>query len=263
MKTRIPVRWKLRLALVRSFGRGRSGRLRVRVIFGLSIAAVALSLAGALREGDWGPLVLNLGTDLAGALVVYLLIQMGLGRQERREDLAGRMGSRVREVAIEAVERLSQLGWLYDGSLKGIDLFDADLEGAHLLAADLRRAQFVCANLKGANLWDAKLQGACFEGADLREAELSRADLRGVDLAGASLGSANFADADLRGSRLTSVGLEGTCFRGALLSGAQVRARLRTTTILPDGSTWSSEGDFARFTDPDHPKFWQPSPPGG
>ena len=60
-----------------------TARLRKRVLVGLGVGALALAILGALPIGDYGKgLTLNLSTELAGALITYLLSSYLLGRQK-------------------------------------------------------------------------------------------------------------------------------------------------------------------------------------
>ena len=98
--------------------------------------------------------------------------------------------------------------------------------------------------LREANLRDAKM-----EGTNLTAANLRGADLRGAYLVYAILdGRANLSGADLRGANLRGADLE-----YAILEGS----KWDETTILPDGTPWTSETDLARFTDPKHADFWR------
>ena len=38
-------------------------------------------------------------------------------------------------------------------------------------------------------------------------------------------------------------------------------AQFDEQTILPDGTNWTTQTVIARFTDPQHPYFWQPDEP--
>lgn len=87
---------------------------------------------------------------------------------------------------------------------------------------------------------------------------LKGADLRFANLTGAYLAGANF---------------EGTKLRGARLVGADLTdARFNEQTILPDSNWlgkdangnsifdkfWIPDTDMTRYTNPNHPDFWQP-----
>jgi uncharacterized protein YjbI with pentapeptide repeats len=205
-----------------------TARLRVGVLLILIVVALASSLWAAWYTGDWGGLVLNFGTEMAGAVVTYALLELFIGGRERREakkaDLIAQMGSRVYDVAIAAVEELRRRDWLTDGSLQRIALIMANLQGANLFRANLQRANLSGANLQEAFLSWADLQGASLEDTKLQEADLTMANLQGANLAGANLQNAKFDE----------------------------------YTTLPDGTNWTPDTDMARFTDPDHPDFWRP-----
>jgi uncharacterized protein YjbI with pentapeptide repeats len=246
-----------------------TARLRVGVLLILIVVALASSLWAVWPwpTGDWKGLALNLGTEMAGAVVTYALLELFIGGRERREakkaDLIAQMGSGVKDVAIAAAEELRRRGWLTDGSLQGANLHEAELPEANLSEADLQRA-----HLEGANLNEADLQGAHLEGAFLREAKLreaslfraslQRAHLEGANLSEADLRDADLRDADLRGAKLIWANLRGANLGEAELEGAYLgEAKCNDNTILPDGTKWTPDTDMARFTDSDHPDFWQ------
>jgi uncharacterized protein YjbI with pentapeptide repeats len=85
----------------------------------------------------------------------------------------------------------------------------------------------VSANLQNTNFWVANLQDAILEKSNLQGANLLRASLRGADLTGTIFSS---------------------------------------RTILPDSdfvngeytSYWTFGADMTRYTDSNHPDFWQP-----
>ncbi|MCJ7660653.1 MAG: pentapeptide repeat-containing protein [Anaerolineales bacterium] len=93
-------------------------------------------------------------------------------------------------VAIRAVDRLREQGWLGQGvlartnmryvHLQRADLHKANLEKIDLSMADLRWSNMSWANLKRANLNKANLYGANLHMADLEGANLIRAKLQSV-----------------------------------------------------------------------------------
>ena len=257
-----------------------TARLRVGILLILIVVALVSSL-GALLWGnqEWDGLALNLGSEMAGAVVTYALLELFIGGRERREaereaekkeleakkaDLIAQMGSQVQGVAIAAVEELRRHGWLYDGSLQGAQLAGANLPKADLIAANLQEADVHGADLQGTLLFAANLQGADLIAANLQEADLVRANLQGAHLFMANLQRANLSDADLRETLLgradlQGAGLDGTDLQRATLIRANLQgATLNENTILPDGTKWTPDTDMARFTDPDHPDFWRP-----
>lgn len=188
--------------------------------------AVISSLAG-LRDAEQGlaDLWLNLGTELAGAVVTYVLLDLVLGTRQRKQALIAQLRSGLRNVAVAAAEELEREGWLYDGSLRGAVLAGANLEGADLRFADLAQA-----HLGGANL-----EAACLGAANLQEAFLV-----GAKLGGASLGFAELQDADLRGAKLEGAHLDGANLEGARVSLRQLAcAKSFESATLPDGTKLS------------------------
>ena len=99
--------------------------------------------------------------------------------------------------------------------------------------------------------------------ADLRGAQLDGSDWSYADLRKASLQNAYLACANLRRANLRHANLQATHLESANLQEASLRhAKLDEETILPDGTRWTPETKLARFTDPDHPDFWQSSDGG-
>jgi len=223
-----------------------------KTVLGILIAvALASSLLGVALSGwDWGALLLNAGTEMAGAVTTYILLEMVIGRREKHEsekasliaekaNLIARMGSSVQDVALAAAEELDRRGWLTDGSLRSARLREANLPKVNLWRADLHRADLTEAVLENANLGEANLQHARLGLANLQSAYLAEADLRNAFLYSANLFDANLVDADLRGADLREAILYGAEFYGA---------KFDETTILPDGTKWTPESDISQFT---------------
>ncbi|MEL7234887.1 MAG: pentapeptide repeat-containing protein, partial [Chloroflexota bacterium] len=123
------------------------------------------------------------------------------------------------------------------------------------------------ANLAGSSAWDAMFKGASLQGTNLSQARLIGSDFTNANLFGANLTAANLREALFTGAVLAEADLRGADLTGAQLTGARLAmtigaeaftALLDETTTLPDGSAWIPDTDMARFTDPDHPNFWQP-----
>jgi hypothetical protein len=114
---------------------------------------------------------------------------------------------------------------------------------------------------------------------------LTGAFLGGADLTDANLGNANLTDAILVSANLTDATLVGTDLTDAILWGANLTdAILKDVifgekTVLPDAvelrsesgdyiydeaghllftSYWTPETDMSRYTDPNHPDYWNP-----
>jgi uncharacterized protein YjbI with pentapeptide repeats len=222
------------------------------VLIGLGVALLQWAVSGI---DDLKGLALNLGTEMIGAAMTYVLIELVLRRREeseakekereaKRADLIAQMGSGVKDVAVAATEELDRHSWLRDGSLRGAYLRMANLEGANLYMADLQEADLMMANLQGAYLANAFLQKATLSGANLQTANLTSAYLQRASLFRADLREASLYWANLQGAYLEGANLEGAHFSEG--------------TRLPDGTNWTPDTDMARFTDPDHPDFWRP-----
>jgi uncharacterized protein YjbI with pentapeptide repeats len=186
----------------------------------------------------------GISTELWGAVITTIFLGFGLlvfeqyqTLQNRKDELILQLRSPSSEVSVEAARILYNEGWVYDGSLRGVYLEAANLQGALLDHADLQ----------GASLQWANLERASFIQANFEEASLTNANLRGTIFAGANL-------------------------RGADLS----NAIFNNLTVLPDSEVvtitqgteefvsynykyWSSETDMSRYTDSNHPDFWQPT----
>lgn len=252
----------------------------IPVLIGLALlVGLVLSFGTAWCTGDWGGLLLNLGTEIIGALATYGLFVKFIGRRETKAALIEQMGSTVKDVAIPAVEELRRRGWLFDGSLTGADLSAANLQGAALSSANLQgailsganlqRAYLIKTNLQGTILYWTKLQKAALPGANLQGANLGWANLQGADLHEANLQGASLSYANLQGAILLGVKLQDADLMEANLQGVDLtKADLQGTylgmaefskdTTLPDSTKWTPDTDMARFTDPTHPDFWQP-----
>lgn len=234
-------------------------RLRVIALAALAAGAlVPLGIALASGESLMG-LLLNFGTEMAGAFVTFIMFDLLIGRMEEREnityarerhkeDLIERLRSAVNDIARLAAEDLRREGWLDDGTLHRVQLATANLRGANLVGADLRGALMTRTSLQDADLRTANLQDTFLRDAHLEGANLDRASLRGADLAGAALTGAILTDADLSGANLREALLERAALDGSTFS---------EDTTLPDNTRWTPETDMARFTDPRRDDYWK------
>ena len=190
-------------------GLSAAARLRLAIIPALLAGALFSSLWAVSRSGDWEGLALNLGTELGGAVITFILLDLVIGGRERREAAARKarkkkdrrvrktqeelqhliqqLGSGVNLVAKQAAEELRLQGWHDDGSLRVARLNEANLQGADLRGADLQGARLFRANLQGARLFGADLRNAHLTGADLRDAYMGRVRLEGAHMAGVNL----------------------------------------------------------------------------
>lgn len=241
-------------------------KARMIVIPVLLIGGIVASLAGLAHSGDWDSFALNLGTELLGAVLTFVLLELILGQQERQEErtkeelenqahLIRQMRSKNNGMALQAVEELRAKGWLMGDTLQGADLYRANLEGTNLAAVNLEDATLREAilqggymrgiNLEDANLCDANclasvMRDARMRGADLRRANLERADLRDAQLEEVLLTDANLQGSDLRGANmrhadLHNANLAQARFSRTILEGADIsEARLQGARSLTD-----------------------------
>jgi hypothetical protein len=239
-------------------------RLAFLVLAALFGTGLVLSLTAPERPDDWRSFLLSLGTELMGAIVIYVLLDRAIGRMVRSEEqreaemrriagekarLVEEMGSSVRDVAVAAAEKLSQKQWLYDGTLSDAylacaSLRDADLTRASLQRADLHRAELAGAHLYRASLRQADLSFANLERAQIRNANLSRSDLSFAKLAGASLESANVTRSDLAFSGMAGANLENASLTRSNLSHADL-----TGTNLQGANLQGADLKFAQLTE--------------
>lgn len=90
-------------------------------------------------------------------------------------------------------------------------------------------------------------------------------NLKDVDLSFTNLDWVHFSQANLEGVRFWKASLKLTSLVGCNLKNADFgvntmayQAWIDETTQLPDGTLWTPETDMTKFTDPNHPDFWEP-----
>ena len=238
-------------------------------------AGVVILLVGFVLGAEWfkngenyTDFFMNIYTEVFSiGITVVVLDRINEYRDEQRlkQRLVGESGSKSNETAKSAIDWIQRENWMKgeDSLLKGAnlsganldkaELHDANLEGINLSGASLRHAGLISANLKGADLSgtdleEAGLNNAILIDANLNDADLKHARLFETDLRGASLIDANLQHATLIGTNLEGANLIDADFTGTILRG----------TILPDGTKWSYKSDIFRFTNMEHPNFWNP-----
>lgn len=194
---------------------------------------------------------------LAISLTVLLIDRANEQRDQRqlKKRLIWEMGSSDQGFANRAAKELRDAGWLFDGSLKGVDftlanleraqLDNACLEGAVLAGANLQLASLDAADLRHANLEGAiaeklKARKAKLTGAKLHKAILSHANLEeieadnGTDLMGSSLMRASLRGANLKGAQLEECDLLEADLTGSDLAGANLLRANIAGALLDD-----------------------------
>jgi hypothetical protein len=211
------------------------------------------------------------------AFTVLLIDRLYQSRERAREEneqkskLVREVGSPDHATAVNALRELQARRWLYSGALKGANLEKADFSGVELWLCDLsesnlreailRNARFYMANLSKCDLSDANLEGAELISSDLAGANLFRANLEGANLENANLcGTMLGLSAQDYLSYFNTSDSEALDVETAeqVASAGAFMPRFSRETTLPDGSKWTPKSDLRRFTDPNHPDFWEP-----
>ncbi|MBX3083090.1 MAG: pentapeptide repeat-containing protein [Anaerolineae bacterium] len=259
--------------------------LAVQIIACIVVTTIAVIWGAWIFQPDLKGFFANLYAEGLGAFATIFIVERMLQHDEirkrrqahKRRHLVANMCSDDPIETSHALRKLRQLGWLTEGALHNVSLAHANLREADLHEADLyhtnlRRALLddailINADLRRSLLAHARMHGTQCTLADLRHANLIRVDAQRTNLRSANLVGATLRHAQLQHADMTDSDLQGANLIGANLQGADLaRADLRGTqfdvsTILPDGSRWTSDSDLDRFTDPRHPAFWRSDNP--
>jgi uncharacterized protein YjbI with pentapeptide repeats len=236
--------------------RKRSGQFGCGILGILLLIAVGSTGWSLSRTGDWDGLALNFGTELAGAIVTYLLIEIAIGTRRRKESLIAQLTSKSVDVAINAIEEIIRNGWHLDGSLKNIHLPGVNLPGVELNSVNFENSVLAQGNFQGARLFSANMQWAIISQVDFSNADLSFANLSNTNmtmsvlpgakllhasLIGAHMEVTNWQGADLQNANLQGADLFGADLRGANLKDANLQdallkdAKYDSQTTFPTG----------------------------
>ena len=202
-----------------------------------------------------------------GIIVIDQVNQARLDDQEKSR-VIHQLASPSADFALESYRLVKEREWLYDGSLRGVnlaganladldlsnaDLSYADLQGVNLQRANLSRAKLYgsklqLADLSGANLYQATLQEATLIQANLRSAILYRtnllnSDMTAVDLQAATIQESDLGECILYYARLDGAQVYGSNLGGALLGAASLRKlRYDASTVWPSGVDYIGAG---------------------
>lgn len=180
--------------------------------------------------------------------------------QAEKQRLIVELRSKDNATALNALAQIKAKGWHKDGTLEGANLSQANLQGADLWQAHLQGVGLLGANLQAANMDKANLQGAGMWAANLQGANLWQANLYKANLEGANLRAAELWQANLQGAQLQEVWFdEKTVLPDAKpLQDNESNFKLDELGNLIFDKYWTPETDMRRYTDPNHPDFWQP-----
>lgn len=260
----------------------------------LTIGVIAGFIGGWFLFGANRPLsndgyITNVFTELISiGLTVFVITEIFKRREieATKKRLVRQAGSVSHPIAINAIEELRANGWLTvdndEQLLVKAGLVAANLENATLFKADLRDSNLVGANVRGAFLMQANVSGADFGSADVSGAKLTKANVSGTRFAAtnvsrarlilANVSGAEFQCANVSGANFGSADVRGVNFYNASLRDVNFqKAIFDEETIMPDAKEirrlfrpskydkyWTPETDMTRYTDPNHPDFWQP-----
>ena len=213
------------------------------------LVAVAVIFTGwsVFLTRDWSGLALNFGTEIAGAIVTYLLLEIVIGTRQRKESLIAQLMSRSADVATRAIEELVRNNWHRDGSLNNIRLYRANLQNAELDLASFENSDLTEANLEGASLYRANLQGAILQRVNLTRASVGFANLSNADLTNATLTEADLFHSSLVGASMSQANLQGTALQKADLQGAFLYAADLRGAKLDDANLQQAHLREARY----------------
>lgn len=252
---RQPISFRLKTYLIRRLGEFRSFLTDLPWFWLVLMVGVWLLGRSLLFPGHEIDISAGTFTEAFGIAVTIVVIERFIAKRDKTnlfEDLVDDMGGSSNEFALRAVRKLSNLGYLYDGSLEcksfgkgnlryaklnraklaGANFGEAYLEIAELDGADLRGADFVSAWLKDAYMASARLEKTNFHGAHLMGATLDeswasdaiflQANLEKASLSVARLDGADFRGSDLRSASLWHAFLKGATFEASTLENANL-----------------------------------------
>lgn len=199
---------------------------------------------------------------------VGLAVRENIITQESKARLIKMLSNAESSQAISAVNSLEAYGWLSDGTLSDqtilhvnlpqIVMRDAVIINTDMLGSNFSEAVFYDSNLSGTDFILSNFSKATLYDVNLSYAVMYDVDLTGAVLDGANLSNVDFRSADLRDADLIGANLTGADLRRAFVSGADFTNATLDWVKLPDGAIWDEDVDITRYTDPNHPDFWEP-----
>jgi uncharacterized protein YjbI with pentapeptide repeats len=194
----------------------------------------------------------NISSEFASigitVLLVDSLIQLRDSEKEKRR-LLRFMKSRTNSVAIGSANFLRIQGWLFDGSLRGLNLDHSDLSGGLLYDANLPQISFNYSKLRQVDLTRANLEYASGIGSDLSEAKLFNAILKNSTLTDANLTKASLNSVDFTNSKCVSVSFTEAKLYNAVFCQADLRCADFKSIEANNADFQDSDCSFANFND--------------
>lgn len=160
-----------------------TGVLMIVVGSALFSGIVSFSLRASMSVDEWWASALqNFASEMLGAFLTFILIDLIIGGREKRESeareetrrrlrqLIKRLRSPNNEITAIAADELRRQGWLDDGSLENAYLSYANLRGVNFSNTDLEGARLTKAKLHGTHLLNANLGGTTLTVSQLAQA---------------------------------------------------------------------------------------------
>lgn len=267
-----------------------------RWLYALAGILLGILFTPAIEQitGNLSELIGNLVPEAIGIIFTVLILDR-LAANRSKEELKTRLLNEVKNpaagIAVNALDWLRRENWIDDETFKGKSMRIVNWEGAYIGDLNLEGARLYRANFKNAlnflrpmftsvikpvNMSKVYMREADLSNADLDEVNLAKAILRQANLSNAKLDEANLAEAILRQANLSA-----TRLRYVNLSEADLRGTtFDEKTVLPDADEvkdkngvvmrdeegnriytnyWTPDTDMTRYTNPNHPDFWQPT----
>lgn len=225
----------------------------------------------------------NLVPEAVGIFFTVAIIER-FATNRNRENLKTRLlnesKSSANGIAVNALNWLRREGWINQNTFQGNSLTNMNWQGAYVAELDLSYAILHRTNfshtrttyiiedvsinkpiiMHHADLWQTDLRNCTLRGADLRHTKLIETNLQKAYLWQANLQDADLQGADLRYTNLNEANLTGVNLQDVIFN---------EFTVLPDAqyidetntftNYWTPETDMRRYTDTNHPNFWQPA----
>ena len=225
---------------------------------------------------DWFKgFLLNISTELFGAALIYVLIDVIKESQEKEknalQEVTRKLISRHPALVSDAIQQI-----LFNEKLKNKLFSQENIPFTHMMLdnqsfpksfsfpkidishsefrqAILKGVTFVNTIMHGVNFEQADLASACLKNCDLQASIFDNADLSHADLSGCKLEHVDFTEANLTNANLTNAIITDTTqLTGAKLPSFEEDER----GFVKEGSIWQKHTDMKRFTDPNHPNYY-------
>lgn len=217
-------------------------------------ASVSLSSA---EPREWqSAFWLNLSTELIGAFLTFILIEIFIATSQQREHEARRINEKKQDSertrVILQINSIRQLHLTEDSNQKQVLVNEMKslglLRGSDLSGMNLKNIDFSYGDLSGANISNCDLTGAILNRSILRDAILANSDLTSADLAHADLSGANLHRANMKNVMLSMADHPGYMEILAKYDDSATwdfdsfigYAIFNETTVLPDGQLWKA-----------------------